>query len=94
MRPEERREFGRYLREQARERDAGFVDLDGDGVDDRIADDPGVLAEATARLRERQPDLLGQILGGGSGGQGVLANPLAKAALAGIAAMAAKRYLR
>jgi hypothetical protein len=101
MRPEERREFGRHLREEGRRRDAGFVDLDGDGIDDRMAEDPGVLAQVTARIHERRPDLLGQILGGGrgdqggqGGGQGALSNPLAKAALAGIAAMAAKRFMR
>ena len=37
----------------------------------------------------------GGLLGGGSGGAGgMLGNPLAKADLAGIAAMAAKRMLR
>jgi hypothetical protein len=62
-----------------------------------------MLAQLLGGLHQ-QPGLLGQLLGGGAGGLlgggggggtgGMLGNQLAKAALAGIAAMAAKRMLR
>ena len=74
--PEERREFGRWLRTQAREQGAMVPDLDGDGIDDRLQDS-GHLADATTQLRSQQPGfldgLLGNALGGGNGsGQGGL----------------------
>jgi len=64
-----------------------------------------MLAQLLSGLHQQQPGLLGQLLGGsgaggllggggGGGAGGVLGNPLAKAALGGIAAMAAKRMLR
>ena len=51
--------------------------------------DPGALAQAMTQAHQRQPDLLQQVLGPG----GALSNPLAKAALAGVAAMAAKQIM-
>ena len=42
-------------------------------------------------MHQQEPDLLSKLLGGQSGT--VLDNPLAKAALAGVAAMAARRML-
>jgi hypothetical protein len=64
-----------------------------------------MLAQLLSGLHQQQPGMLGQLLGGGGGAGGLLGggsggaggmlgNPLAKAALAGIAAMAAKRMLR
>jgi hypothetical protein len=50
--------------------------------------DPTHLAQQMAQLHQQQTDLLHQILGPGR----ALGNPLAKAALAGIAAMAAKQF--
>ena len=47
-------------------------------------------------MHQEQPGLLGQLLsGGGGGGEGgsMLDNPLAKAALAGVTAMAVKRMM-
>jgi hypothetical protein len=47
-------------------------------------DDPQELARATARVRKEKPDLLGQLM----------SNPALKGAVAGIAAHAAKRFLK
>ena len=107
--PEQRREFGTWLRTQAREQGAMVPDLDGDGIDDRLQDS-GHLADATTQLRTQQPGfldmLLGNALGGGNGtgqsgngnGQGglggLLSSPIARAAIGGIAAMAFSRLMR
>ena len=63
----------------------------------------GFLAQAAAKMQGQQPGMLGQLLGGGggglggmlgsSGGSGMMGNPMAKAALAGIAAFAAKKMM-
>jgi hypothetical protein len=72
---------------------SGFQDLNRDGVDDRLQD-PGYLAQATGRMEQQQPGILGQLLGGAAGGSpGMLESPIAKAALAGIAAMAVKKMM-
>ena len=49
-------------------------------------------AELAGALQRQQPGLLGQLLGGHDGG--LLANPAARAALGGIAAMVVKRALQ
>lgn len=93
--PDERREFGRFLQERASQRGVSFSDYNGDGMDDRYQD-PRYLAQMTGRVREEQPGLLEQVLGGGGGrgdGGSMLSNPIAKAAMAGIAAMAVKRVM-
>ena len=104
MSPEERVEFGRMLREESQQRGHGdFIDRDHDGRDDRFQD-PDYLAGLTSRMHQEQPDLLGGLMGGmmgggmtgghgASGGGGMLGNPVAKAAVAGIAAMAVKRMM-
>lgn len=104
MSPQDRVQFGQMLRQQSRQQNHNFPDLDGDGVDDRFQD-PNYLAQVTGRMQQQQPGLLGQLLGGGGmqqmgggmmggGGAGsMLNNPLAKAALGGIAAMAVKRMM-
>jgi hypothetical protein len=76
-----------------------------DGIDDRLQD-PRYLAQVAGQMRQQQPGLFSQLLGGamgggqqmGGGGQmgdigQMLNNPIAKAALAGIAATAAMRML-
>jgi hypothetical protein len=91
--PQQRMQLGQYLRQQGRQRNLGIPDFDQDGIDDRFQD-PRQLARMTSQMDQRQPGMLGQLLGasGGMGGQGgMLENPIAKAALAGIAAMAVKR---
>jgi hypothetical protein len=71
--------------------------------------DPGYLSQMAGQMNQQQPGLLGQILSGalgsgmgggfgagmsgGTGGQGMLNNPVAKAALAGIAAIAVKKMM-
>ena len=57
-----------------------------------MQNNPGELAEMTTSLREQQPSIFEQLLGKGGTG-GALDNPIAKVALAGIAAMAAQRIL-
>ena len=91
--PQERMQFGQYLQQQARQRNVQVADLNQDGIDDRFQD-PAFSRQVTGRMDQQQPGLLGQLLGGGGGGgQGMLANPIAKAALAGIAAMAVKNVM-
>lgn len=95
MSPQERQQFGQYLRQQAQRQQVDVPDLNGDGIDDRLQDS-AYLAQVTGRMHQQQPGLLGQLvggMGGGGGAAGMLANPLAKAALAGIAAMAVKRVM-
>ena len=87
--PEERREFGRYLRERAQQR--GMTDFDGNGIDDRF-EDPHELAKRTSQVRQQDPNILEQLMGkGGTGGP--LDNPIAKIAFAGIAAFAASKIM-
>ena len=91
MSPQERQEFARYLQQRSRQQSLDFPDFNQDGIDDRYQD-PRMLAQVTSRMEQQQPGILGQLLGGGGGGAGsMLDNPLAKAALAGVAAMAIKR---
>src|SRR5262245_45424245 len=92
--PEERAEFLKMLQERAAARG---VKLPG-----KVASDPKDLGQALTDLHEK-PGQLRDILGEGSGGQSqeqapgsnpltdILAYPLAKAVLAGVAAMVVKR---
>lgn len=91
--PQQRMQFGQFLQQQARQQNVSVPDLNGDGIDDRFQD-AGYLARATGQLQQQQPGILGNLLGGSSGGgQGMLQNPIAKAALAGIAAVAVKKMM-
>ena len=102
MSPQERRQFGQYVQQQSQQQNYNFPDADGDGQDDRYQDS-NYLAQATSRMHQQQPDMLSQILGGaagmlggnsqGGGGGGMFSNPLAKGAMAGIAAMAVKKMM-
>lgn len=99
MSPQERMQFGQYLQQQSRQQNLNFPDLDQDGQDDRFQDS-NYLAQTTGRMHQQQPDMLGQLLSGaagsfmgGQGGGNVFNNPLAKGALAGIAALAAKKMM-
>lgn len=94
--PEERRQFAQYLQEQG-------------GQDVAHTDDPRQLARYTSQMQAQQPDGLAGLLGGGGlggmlggalGGQSqgrgqgdMLRNPMAKAVMGGIAAMAMKRMM-
>ncbi|KYC36813.1 hypothetical protein WA1_44915 [Scytonema hofmannii PCC 7110] len=96
MSPQERMQFGQYFQQQSRSSNLNFPDLNQDGIDDRLQD-PNYLARATGRIHQQQPDLLGQIFGGATGGlmggrgSNIFGNPLAKGAMAGIAALAMKK---
>lgn len=99
MSPQERMQFGQQMQQYSRQQNYNFPDLDQDGQDDRYQD-PRYLAQATSRVHQQQPDMLSQLLGGatgglmgGGGGGNVFGNPLAKAAMAGIAAIAAKKMM-
>ncbi len=94
--PDERNAFASQLHEHAQ----------GQGVDtgwDGQSSDPDTLARMTANVHQQNPDLLTSMLGGGMGGVGGLGgmlggaggggNPVMKAVLGGIAAMAAKRVM-
>ena len=94
MSPDQRREFARMVRQQGRQRNVDLGQFDSD--DDERFSDPHELARMSRHVRKQQPGGLGALLGGGSGGGGggmgaMLGNPAAKAALAGVAAMAAKK---
>ena len=88
--PQERREFAMSLQQRARQQNLQYAEFDQFDREDRYQDS-GLLARATSRLQQEQPDLLGQLLGGGGGGMG--GNPLGKAAMAGIAAIAMKKFM-
>ncbi len=103
--PQQRRELGQYIQQRAPQYGVNFPDVDRDGQDDRLQD-PDYLAQMTGRIHQQQPGLLGQILGGGAGGGGLggmlgggggggglLSNPIGKAALGGIAAMAVRQMM-
>ncbi len=103
MSPEERVQFGRYLGQQAQQQGHDFIDLNQDGIDDRLQD-PDYLARTTTQAHQQQPGLLGQLFGGGGGhaggghagggtGGGMLSSPLAKGVLGGIAAYGLSRLL-
>ena len=97
MAPQERMEFARHLQQRSRQQGVDFPDFNQDGIDDRYQD-PRTLAQVTSRMEQQQPGMLGQLLGGGRGGGSggaadMLDNPLAKAALAGVTAMAVKKMM-
>ena len=98
MSPQQRMQLGQYLQQQSQQQGYNIPDFNHDGIDDRFQD-PAYLAQATGRLNQQQPGILGDLLGGGGGGglgmggQGMLQSPIAKAALAGIAAMAVKNMM-
>jgi hypothetical protein len=92
--PQERAEFVKMLQERARAR--------GVALPGQVGSDPKELGQVVTDLHKK-PGQLRDILGGGNQPQGggssgglsdMLASPLAKAALAGIAAMVVKRYVR
>jgi len=90
--PQQRVQLGQYLQQQAPQYGVSFPDANMNGRDDRL-EDPAYLAQMTGQIQQQQPGLLGQILGGSGGGgmSGMLASPIARAALAGIATMAMRQ---
>ena len=91
--PQQRLQLGQHLQQQTRQQGLNVPDFNRDGIEDRLQD-PAYLARATGQLQQQQPGILGDLLGGGGGGgQGMLQSPVAKAALAGIAAVAVKKMM-
>jgi hypothetical protein len=88
MSPQERQEFGQWLQTRAQQQNVTLPQMSGQSAS---LQDPGALAQMTTQMHQQQPDLLTQLLTGKSGT--MLDNPLARAALAGVAAMAAQRVL-
>jgi len=95
--PQQRSQLGQYLQQQAQQQNVSFPQPSSNGYEDA-----GYLAQAATQLHQQQPGLMGQLLGGalnmgGSAGpqasQSALASPIAKAALAGIAALAVKQMV-
>src|ERR671911_1017413 len=62
--PEQRMQLGQALVQSARHEGQSIPDINQDGVDDRLQD-PDYLAQTAARVQEKQPGLLSQLLGGG-----------------------------
>jgi hypothetical protein len=62
MSPEGRVRFGRYLGQKAQQQGHTFIDLNQDGIDDRLQD-PNFLAHKTNQVRKEQPGLLRQLFG-------------------------------
>ena len=97
LEPQQRSQLGQYLQQQAGQQNVAFPQPNNP----EAFQDSGYLAQAATQMHQQQPGMLGQILGsavGGSGqgaqqGQSMLASPIAKAALAGIAAMAVKQMM-
>src|SRR2546423_13774816 len=84
--PQARMQLGQYRTQQARQRGMRVPGVPPGGVGDY--ENPTPLAQQMAQMHQQQPDMLHQILVP----SGALGNPLAKAALAGVAAMAAKKF--
>ena len=88
--PEERTEFARWLQTRAQQQNVNVPALSNSSDMGRFQD-PGALAQVTTQMHQQEPDLLTKVLTGKTGT--ALDNPLARAALAGVAAMAAQRVL-
>lgn len=91
--PQERQEFAQWLKQRAKQHNSNVPEFD-----QNQAQSPDFLAGLMGNMQQQGGTgaLLGSLMGGGSGGGGgssMLGNPIAKAALAGVAAMAAKKFL-
>jgi hypothetical protein len=70
--PEERKRFGRMMKQEGQKRDVDFADVDDDDDDDAKYDNPKKLAKMARRTKKKDPGLLGNLLesfGGGGGGK-------------------------
>jgi hypothetical protein len=105
--PHERAEFMQYLQQRAQQQNVALPMTPQGGFNSPQAQDPGFLAQLATQLHLQQPGMFSGLLGGLLGGGGnrgqpqfqgqqqgsILDNPIAKAALAGIAAMAVKNMM-
>jgi hypothetical protein len=89
MTPEQRQQFAEWLQTQSQQQGVNVPGMNQVGTGQY--QDPGALAQLTTQVRQQQPDLLSQLLGGHSGT--ALDNPIVKAAAAGMVAMAAQHIL-
>lgn len=94
MSPEQRTQLGQQLQQQASQQGISFPAVQSAPQQHQS---PGPLAQVLTQFHQQQPGLLGQLLGG-KGSQGgstdqIFDSPLAKMALAGIAAYGAKQML-
>jgi hypothetical protein len=88
--PQEREQFSAWLRERASQQGVALPgQLQDPAAAQQAARSPSSMADALSRMQQDQPNVLQQIFGEG----GALSNPIAKAAVAGIAAMAAQRLM-
>lgn len=87
MTPEQRMQFAQYVQQQAQQQGTMLPGFQQGAAANY--QDPQTLARAMTQAHQQQPDLLQSLLGSG----GALSNPLAKAALAGVAAIAAQRIM-
>ena|SRR5215831_15139448 len=85
---DQRGELLELLRQQASQQN---VNLPGMQASQGLQE-PGALADLFAGMRQQQPGILRRLLGGGSEGS-PFQSPLAKAALAGIAAIGLKKMM-
>jgi hypothetical protein len=60
MSPEGRVKFGRYLGQKAQRKGHTFIDLNQDGIDDRLQDS-NFLAQKMIQVHQEQPGLLSQL---------------------------------
>lgn len=91
--PQQRMELGHHLQQQAQNQNIPIPGMGNQGATQQYSD-PGALAQILTGLNQQQPGLLGQLLGGGGGtGGNMFDSPVAKAAMAGIAAIALKRLM-
>ena len=72
--PDERKRFGRMMKQEGRRRNVDFADADDDDDDDDAKyDNPKKLAKMARRSKKQDPGMLGNLLesfGGGAGGGG------------------------
>jgi hypothetical protein len=88
MDPQQLQQFAEYVQQQSQTQGVQMP-----SVQPQQYQNPSALAEMLTGMHQQQPGMLGQLLGGGTGGGGMLQSPAAKAVLAGIAAMAVKRMM-
>ncbi len=93
MSPEQRMQLGQYVQQELQARGLPGQGFNTSQGNPQMYQDAGYLAQQATQLQQQQPGLLGQLLGGDASGGGLLANPAAKAALAGIAAMAISKAM-
>jgi hypothetical protein len=88
--PEQRREFVEHIRGEATRQDINFPGLH----DDPNLHQPSSMASLFGRMQQQQPGMLHQLLGGGDAESGgAFKSPVAKLAMAGIAAYGLKRLM-